>query len=391
VVAGRVTLTLAGAFLALSCSSPPFEQVSDSRTGAYEPSLAVFHDGFTVVWYDTRTGHGEIYARSLDADGRPSGPELALTNGPNDAYEADVQPVEGLAGGEALIVAWYEKTREGRAQPRLGLWSRNGAARWIRTLAPDGRNTVVRVHGDAVFAAWVQDETPPNAGLWAGWWSITGDPIVAPRRIADASKTTYNLNAALGAMRENGMPDAVVAFDATVGTRADELFLAEDTVTATRVTRLTPDDGRPSKYPDLVIAGAKAALTWYDTRDGNEEVYVSVGGLAELFRPDALEGRRVTRTPGHSIGAYAAWNGNRVGVAWCDDSAGQHEIYFEDFDAAGMPLHAARRLTETHAASLIPAIRPWRSGFALTWNEYEGGGHAQGGHSTVVFKLLTAD
>ena len=46
-------------------------------------------------------------------------------------------------------------------------------------------------------------------------------------------------------------------------------------------------------------------------------------------------------------------------------------MYFESFDATGMPREAARRLTGNTTWSLMPAIRPHGDGFALAWNEYQ--------------------
>jgi hypothetical protein len=362
--------------------------VTASAAGAYEPSLAVFADGFAVAWYDTRDGHGEIYERPLDLDGAPAGPELKLTSSRYDAYEADIHPVETLAPGVGFVVGWYEKTPQGTV-PYLGVWSRNGASRWTRAVAERGRNTVVRVRGATIYAAWIVDETSPRAGVWAGWWDTDGRSIVAPRRIADAGETTYNLNAALGPDDTHGLPQALVVFDATAGTKTDEVFLVEDDGAHARTSRLTADDGFQSKYPDLALSDGRTALTWFDAKDGNQEVYLRVGTLPSLLNADGDQATRVTRTTGHSIGAYAAWNGARLGLAWCDDSTGQHEIYFQDYSAAGAPLSAARRLTDTRTASLIPSIRPWKSGFALAWNEYRGdGSHDAEGRSQVMVRLV---
>ena len=101
--------------------------------------------------------------------------------------------------------------------------------------------------------------------------------------------------------------------------------------------------------------------------------------------------RRVTETPGASIGAYLAWNGPRLGLAWSDDTAGQHEVFFQDFDAAGVPRAAARRLTDNPTSSLIPSIRAWRNGFALAWNEYQPapeGAHADTARSQIAVAVL---
>ena len=364
-------------------------EVTPENAMAFEPSVSVFRDGFTVAWYDTRTGHGQVYERLLDASARLQGSAVHLTPDAPDAYEPDVQAVEGVAGGDAFVVGWYEKSTDSTFAARLGMWSRHGAARWVTTLSPHGRVPVIRVHGELVFAAWIEDEVTPAAGLWTGWWNLKGEVVVAPRRVADASRTTYNLNAALARDRvARGVPAAVVVFDAQIRTKAQELYLAEDDGVQARVTRLTPDDGFASQYPDVTLSGTRAAFTWFDEKDANQEVYVSVGTFALLAQPDAIAGTRVTSTPGHSIGAYTAWNGDRLGLAWCDDTPGQHEIYFAEFTADGARLGETKRITTTRADSLIPAISAWRRGWVLTWIEYEGTGHDERGRSQVLLTLV---
>jgi hypothetical protein len=379
------------ALLSAGCGANETVPVTAFDAVAFEPSVAVFHDGFAVAWYDTRHGHGELYQQALDENGEPIGTEVRLTTGTRDAYEADIHAIEGTAAGSAFVVGWYEKGADNSLVPRLGVWSRNGTARWITTLSTRGRNTVVRVRDELVFAAWIEDDVEPAAGIWTGWWNLRGEMVVAPRRIAAAGKTTYNLNAALvDGTSESGVPTAVVVFDAKVGTKAEELYLAADDGLHASVTRLTPDDGFASTYPDLALSGARAALTWFDARDGNEEVYLRVTTRAELARADAIGGSRITHSKGHSIGAYTAWSGDRLGLAWCDDSEGQAEIYFAEFDASGAPRGDTQRLTTTRAGSLIPSIHRWRSGFVLAWNEWTGGteGHNERGRSQVLLKLL---
>ena len=175
-----------------------------------------------VAWHDTRDGHGEIYARALSADATPAGPEWRLTSTDHDAFEADVHAL----GEHDFVIGWYEKTSQAVLVPRMGRWSRDGQQGWVETLAPNGRNTVVRVDGDLVFAAWVQDEEEARAGV-AGWWRATGEVAAPARRVADASRTTWNLNAAVAPGSTPAAPRAWVVFDARVGTRSDEIFLVD--------------------------------------------------------------------------------------------------------------------------------------------------------------------
>jgi hypothetical protein len=246
----------------------------------------------------------------------------------------------------------------------------------------------VRTRGRAVFCAWIQTEADGRESVWSGWWDAGGGALDGMRRLAPAAATTWNLNAAITA---DGT--AYVVFDATASTRADELFIVAADASTRPAVRLTADDGVASKYPDLALQhDGRAALSWHDERDGNSEIYLHVAALAELS--GGIDGRahRVTNTAGESIGAYLAWNGDRLGLAWSDETGGVdggHEIYFQQFDRDGRASAPALRLTANSTTSLIPAIRPWRNGFALAWNEFAAAAaEGHGGASHVFFTLV---
>ena len=376
--------------------------MSEPGGGAYEASLARFGDGWAVAWYDTRGGHPELYARLLDVNGEPTGPPRRLTDTPDDSYE----PQLAAAGASELVVAWYAVSPSGASVTHVAAWdvaddaglewSQNGGAgpRWTRTLSNHtrlGRNVIVRVENRRLFCAWIEKGMDTrDAGVWAQWFDLdlAGRPLAPAQRLADAGPTTWNVNAAI-----DGDGRAWVVFDATVDTRADEIFLVgvDADGTAASPVRLTADDGVASKYPDLAFGPHSAAVTWFDERDGNEEVYLVVAPFPELGDRFEAHARRVTTTAGASIGAYLVWNRDRVGLAWSDDTAGEAEVYFQAFDATGAALHLAERLTHNPTASLIPAIRPSDDGFALVWNEdvvAERGDHRSGGRSDIVFATV---
>jgi hypothetical protein len=355
--------------------------VSSSGAGAYEAALATTEDGFVTAWYDIRDGNGEIYIRRLNADGEPIGDERRLTSGPEDSYEPSVEVV-----GDAVVVAWYDKSGD-RLVPKLGVWDLDGRNRWVQVIADTGRNPVLSVLPDDVFCAWIAPGPDGREWVWAGWWKLFGTAGVQ-RPLAPAGKTTWNVNALATAVGQ-----AWVVFDATAGTKADELFLVSVDQDRIEVRRITADDGIASKYPD--VAGVNpVAVTWFDERDGNEEVYLFVGPATDLASAIDARARRVTSTPGASIGAYLDWSGEadaaarRVGLAWSDDTGGQHEVYFQSFARDGSPLGAAQRVTRTPTSSLVPAIRPWRDGFALAWNEFRPGPEAHAGTSEIAFTIV---
>ena len=366
-------------------------QVSRSGRGAYEASLAAHLDGFAVAWYDTRHGVPEIYARLVDGSGRPVSDEYRLTASAGRSYEPSID-VPDPEISDDLIVAWYEVTADdSSSRARVGAWTAAGAPRWTRTLSDprrDGRAAVVAVIGDRMQCVWIEEtdtERNVSAAIWAQQLGLDGEPLGVAHRVADASRTTWNLNLSVDG---EGVP--WVVFDAQLETRAHELFLVRLGRDPAAVERLSVDDGASSIYPDLAFGAGRAAVTWWDTRDGNAEVYLAVVDEEEL--PNGIEraASRVTDTAGESIGAYVDWNGTRFGLAWSDEvEVGRpHDVYFQRFAANGAPDGGPRRLTDNRTASLIPAIRGAGLHFALAWNEdlvEARGDHRGGGRSEVVF------
>lgn len=354
------------------CGRPT--SLSPPEQKAYELSLATDGRQLVAAWNGGENGNA-IWVRFTDA-GKPAGAPVQLTDGRRDAYEPDIQLFDG-----DLLVAWYEKdAASGALTARLGRFSRQGLARWQLPLsapAAKGRNAVVRVHGDQALVAWIETPAAGEPAVWTARVGADGSYVRPPQRAAAVGAETWNLNAAV-----DDAGRFYVVYDARIGSRAQELHLLTIGEGTMDEHVLSSDDGHDSLYPDLVLAGDRAALTWFDRRDGNAEVYLFVGDTSALVSPVDPRSRRVTTTRGESTGAYAAWNGGRLGLAWCDDSSGQAEIFGQDFNASGAPLGVARQLTHTPTQSSIPAIQPWGDGFVLAWNEYEA---AQAdGHPTIA-------
>ena len=312
-------------------------QVSDGGHGAYEASLIPVGDGFAVAWHDTRHGRPEIYMRLVGADGRPAGPEHRLTTSADRSYEPSLDVV-----GDDLVVAWYDVSARdaGLSAARVGVWAPDGTPRWTRTLSDagrDGRIPVVRTRTGQLFCAWLEDDGE-SVGVWAQWLDDGGTPVDAPRRIAEAGPTTWNLNAAIDA---DGV--AWVVFDAVAGTRTNELFVARVGDAADSVTtassraslderdgakttasrwgrRRYPESGvrrfgwpRGQRSPGSTSATVIASLPVHNGRAGRGRAARSVGCLDAVRR--RLAPRRITHTSRRvDVGAYVAWNGAAFGA-----------------------------------------------------------------------------
>jgi hypothetical protein len=354
---------------AAACGPTGGTPITETGAGAVGASMAATSDGFAVAWNDLRDGNAEIYLRLLNGMGEPAGPERRLTNGPELSRDVDLQ----VTANNNLALAWYDEA-DGKMQAKLGVWSSSGEQLWATTLSSAeriGRSPVVRRDGNGLMAVWIEDlpadlanskDRPWESEVWASWWNAEGKQLRVPRMLAPAGRTTSRLSAAL-----DSRGWAWVLYDAKSGTKTEELFVTRTNGSTSELAVLTADDGVPSRYPEITYSrDGRAAVTWHDQRDGNQEVYLFAGRMAEFVEERAF---RVTDTPGRSIGSSPAWNGRRIGVVWSDDSDGQAEVYFRPFSETGQPLGNATQLTNNETASERPSIRASGTGFALAWNE----------------------
>ncbi len=363
----------------LVCGCDGAHPVSSPEQDAYELTLATFGDRLAVAWHGGTRNQAALYLRWTEASGNPSGHPIRLTDQSREAYEPDVEALDN-----DVIVAWYEKDRrDGSLTALVARFDQQGTRRWQRQLSgpgANGRNPVVRISDGEIAVAWIEYAEGSDPAVWSARLHGNGEPSSATRRIAAAGKDTWSLNAAVDAAGT-----LYVVYDASAGTRAKELRLLSITADSSNERLLSADDGFNSSYPDLSLQDEHAALTWVDDRDGNDEVYLFTGRIRDLINTIDTRAIRVTSTPGSSTGAYVAWNETRLGLAWCDDTGGQNEIYTQVFNSQGMALEDIRQLTHTDTQSLIPAIQPWHTGFAVAWNEYlPAGDDSPSGHSSTA-------
>lgn len=379
----RLTACAASLLLA-ACNAGGLQQVSQSHSGAFEVSLAPVGERMAVAWYDTRDGNAEIYLRLVDTTGMPDSPEYRLTDSPEQSYEASIDTL-----GRGVGLAWYEKSARGAHQAQMGFWNGGDELVWQFPVTDEDRESripVLRTYRDRVFCAWVEKSTSGEEYVMGGWWDINGRALASPVRLAPAGPTTWNLNATID---DDGV--AYIIFDAISDTQAEELFLASLNDGQVALTRLTRDDGFASKYPDLVMTSGVAAITWFDERDGNQEVYLLVAPTQRLNHLVDVSPQRITRSAGASIGAYLAPRDGQFGLAWSDDTNGPYDVYFQIFDTSGEAVSAASRITASQSQSLIPALRSWGNGFLVAWNEVapaDTGYHSDDTRSEVFLRHL---
>ena len=386
-------LSVLAAFAALSGCAATFGPEHDR---AYEVSAAWIGGRPAVAWYGGRQAHEAIFLGFADSRGHPAGPALPLTDASRDAFEPSLQELDGDA-----LVAWYEQEpATPSAVPAqvawLGRFDASGRRLWQRRLSgpeSSGRIPVVRVSAGIIHAAWLEQRGADLPQLRVATLDAKGAWLQAPRDATAAGRNTWNLNAAAG-------PDGAfhVLFDAESGTRAKELHWLRVSGDQARDQRVSQDDGRDSAYPDIALDGSRFAATWFDSRDGNSEVYLRCGQLdasgapaASLLLDDGAE-LRVTHTPADSTGAYVAWHDGHVELAWTEGEGARRALWRQRFDRDCRPIGQARRVDGQGAAAGIASLAASASGLVLAWNGQRGDPAAPGGHgrrptSVVLLKV----
>jgi hypothetical protein len=229
------------------------------------PALVSNGNGFGLVWQDDRDGNAEVWFARLNAAGERQGDEVQVT----DTNRPSTVPALAW-NGNGYGVTWAEN-RDGNFDV---LFARMGL---------DGR----LVGGIAGVAEQATTSTAPDI-VWNG------------NGYALAWQDTRDGNAEIYAARFNAG-----------GQRTGE---------DVRVT----DDARPSLDPALVWNGAGYGVSWYDRRDGNDEIYfahLSANGV------NTSGDIRVSNAAGTSHLPSLAWNGREYAVSWYDARHGPQQIY----------------------------------------------------------------
>ncbi len=157
--------------------------------------------------------------------------------------------------------------------------------------------------------------------MWFQLLDANGAPVGEPRRVSTGGD---NANAPRLVRAVNGF--VVVWYDTRDGnTEIYAAALDENGDRQGENIRVT-DDAHPSVLPQIAAGPLDFGVTWQDRRAGNHEIWFQ--HLDFLGRPTGSP-VRISDDPANSFGPSIAWDGNRFGIAWYDERDGDEpEIYF---------------------------------------------------------------
>ncbi len=289
---------------------------------------------FGVAYY----GNSAVNFRRYYADGTPAAAPVVVSVG---GWSGASLPVCLLWNGSQYAMAWGGGTNN---EPYLAILSAAGALLYGPTAASTatslGTNPSLAWSGSGYALVW-NDSRSGNADIYATLFNA--DATIANGGAShDLAVCTAanNQGAPSVAWSANGAY-VIVWQDFRTGTKY-EIYQAALMPSGAVTAGPALVSGASSSYaPSLVGAGGGFGMAWYDTRDGNNEIYFA--------RLDAGGGKigadlRLTNNVSDSNSPFLAWTGGEYGVFWRDNSGGTNDVWFQRVSSAGAALGSAVQL-----------------------------------------------
>ena len=297
-------------------------QLTNDPAQSDNASIAVSVSNLHVVWHDNRNGNWDIYYKRSTDGGSTWEADTRLTNDPAISYTSSV-----TVSGSNVHVVWKD-TRDGNEEIYYKR-STNGGLSWDADMRLTNNSyssslSSITVSGSVVNVVW-QDKRDEN-------WEIY-----------------YKRSTDGGAMWDTD-------------------------------TRLTSNPAS-STNPSIAVSGSIIHVVWYDTRDGNEEIYYKHsinGGLS--WDADI----RLTNNSYSSSIPNIAVSGTVVHVVWQENIDGNDEIFYKRSTNGGTNWEADTRLTNNGARSILPSISVVGSRVNVVWTDTRNGGII---HPDIYYKL----
>ena len=294
-------------------------------------------------------------------------PDVRLTNDPAASYTSPNNAWCIAANGDLVHVVWLDE-RDGNFEIYYKR-STDGGSSW----GPDTRltnNTAssdypsVSVSGSVVHIVW-RDNRDGNAEIYYNRSTDGGVSWGADTRLTNAPAESHTPSVSL-----SGQVVHVVWEDNRDGNR--EIYYKRSTdagVSWSADTRLT-NNSAASYSPSVSVSGSVVHVVWFDSRDGNLEIYykrstdggVSWGADARLTNNTAVSGN-----PSVSV------SGSVIHVVWNDNRDGNPEMYYKRSTDGGVSWEADTRLTNNTADSQNPSVSVSGLAVHVVWFDYRNG------------------
>lgn len=322
--------------------------IAGSAAAAAHPSIAATNMDVHVTWFDSRHGLTEIYTRRSMNRGATWEPEQRIFDSEAESWVATVE-----AAGQDVHVGWVDY-RDGNEEEYFRV-SHDGGLTWEPAVrltedAADSWAPSISATDGIVHFAWfdrrdaglseAEVEAPLNEALILVGLPATPTPPRNPavyylhlfiQRIQDKMRQVSD--AAPGWVSRGGDPSRLESLLREFHRRMEqwtggwEIYYKRSDDRGSTFgpdIRLTHAPG-PSQRPSVVAEKDDVFVIWFDSRDGNNEVY----GKRSRDRGRTWgEDIRITTDPGDSLHCSAAWSDGLLHIVWFDTGEGDGEIYY---------------------------------------------------------------
>jgi hypothetical protein len=313
-------------------------QLTNNTNESQEPSIAVSGSFVHVFWYYDQNGTYEIYYKRSTDGGTTWSADTRLTNAPGDSWE-----LSASLSGSALHVVWYDD-RNGNDEIYYKR-SIDGGVTW---------GTDTRLTNDAAYSGFPCVAVSDSAVQVVWEEDRDGLAEIYYKRSADGG-ITWGSDTRLTFAAAGSWDPCIAMLDSTIhvvwwderNSGTIEIYYKRSTdggLTWGEDKQLTNSLG-DAYYPSIAVSGSFVHVAWYDTRDGNDEIYY----IRSTDRGITWEAdTRLTNATGWSEFSSVALSDSVVHVVWCDNRDGNPEIYYKR-NPTGNPIVGTENNEKTKA------------------------------------------
>jgi type IX secretion system substrate protein len=335
---------------------------SVSITAFNYKSIAASGNMVHAVWYDDRDGNFEVYYKRSPDEGISWGSDSRLTISAGTSWFASL-----AASGSEVHVIWMDD-RDGNFEIYYKR-SADGGLSWSGDTRLTNDTAIsqfpsIALSGSIVNVIWqdsrdgnteIYYKRSPDGGLsWGTDTRLTNNSAGSIFASVSASGSIVNV---LWEEYRDGNAEIYDKHSADGG-----LSWSGDM----RLTNNPVESFSPSAW----MSGSEVHVVWYDTRDGNAEIYYKRspdGGVS--WGTDT----RLTTNAAGSFHPSVTASGSNVHLAWYDERDGNREVYYKSSPDAGISWGTDARLTNNISESSHPSIAVSGQVVHVLWQDVRDG------------------
>ena len=317
-----------------------------------------------IVWIDKRDGNTEIYYKCSTDGGINWQADVRLTNDPSNSMYPSI-----AVAGSLVHVAWNDRRINNQSEIFYKR-STDGGTTWgsdTRLTFDTNSSAYPSIAASGNFVCLTYSDNRNNSKMEIYYMHSTnsGDTWSAETRL-----TYAQVVAQFSCISLSGQNIGIAWHDRRDGT--GEIYYKRSTnlgATWSVDTRLSFDTAM-STWPSIVVNGSMIHVAWYDMRDGNYEIYYkrSTDGGTNWGAET-----RLTNDAAYSTYPTLAVSGSNVHLVWYDSRDGNTEIYYKFSSNSGVSWGTDTRLTNDAGTSLYPFIAITNTTLHVIWTENRDG------------------